>query len=259
MEVISETCPECGSKYLMKTGFGTERIEDEVHRLFPEARTLRLDSDSAKIRTKIPRIIEQFRNKEADILIGTQMIAKGHDFPDVTLVGIVLADIGLSMPSYRSSERAFQLITQAVGRSGRSDKTGEAIIQTYMPEHYAITMAARQDYELFYRKEMGMRKLQSYPPYTYLASVNISGKNEELVIETTFKVVEQLNSEFKDDAVILGPTTPYISFEKDKYIRVALVKYKNQEKARTILDKLLKTLINKSQIDVAINIDPYNF
>ena len=259
MEVISETCPECGSKYLMKTGFGTERIEDEVHRLFPEARTLRLDSDSAKIRTKIPRIIEQFRNKEADILIGTQMIAKGHDFPDVTLVGIVLADIGLSMPSYRSSERAFQLITQAVGRSGRSDKTGEAIIQTYMPEHYAITMAARQDYELFYRKEMGMRKLQSYPPYTYLASVNISGKNEELVIETTFKVVEQLNSEFKDDAVILGPTTPYISFEKDKFIRVALVKYKNQEKARTILDKLLKTLINKSQIDVAINIDPYNF
>ena len=259
MEVVSDNCPECGSKYLMKTGFGTERIEEEVHKLFPEARTLRLDSDSAKIRTKIPRIIEQFRNKEADILIGTQMIAKGHDFPDVTLVGIVLADIGLSMPSYRSSERAFQLITQAVGRSGRSDKTGEAIIQTYMPEHYAITMAARQDYELFYRKEMGMRKLQSYPPYTYLASLTIAGKNEELIIETILKVVDQLNSEFKDDGVVLGPTTPYISFEKDKYMRVALVKYRDQNKARTILEKMVKSLANKSQITVSINIDPYNF
>ena len=121
---MPESCPECGSSYIMKTGFGTERIEEEVQRLFPGVRTLRLDSDSAKIRTKIPSIIEDFRQKKADILIGTQMIAKGHDFPDVTLVGVVLADIGLSMPSFRSNERAFQLITQAVGRSGRKDKKG---------------------------------------------------------------------------------------------------------------------------------------
>ena len=259
MEVVSETCPECGSKYLMKTGFGTERIEEEIHRLYPEARTLRLDSDSAKIRTKIPRVIEAFRNKEADILIGTQMIAKGHDFPDVTLVGIVLADIGLSMPSYRSSERAFQLITQAVGRSGRSDKKGEAIIQTYMPEHYAITMAARQDYEVFYAKEMKMRKAQGYPPYQYLASVTISGKNEELVVETIYKIVEQLNYEFKDQGVILGPTTPYVSFEKDKHLRVALVKYRDQELARTILSKIIKTISGKNSINISVNIDPYNF
>ncbi len=259
MEVISETCPECGSKYLMKTGFGTERIEEEIHRLYPEARTLRLDSDSAKIRTKIPRVIEAFRNKEADILIGTQMIAKGHDFPDVTLVGIVLADIGLSMPSYRSSERAFQLITQAVGRSGRSDKKGEAIIQTYMPEHYAITMAARQDYEVFYAKEMKMRKAQGYPPYQYLASVTISGKNEELVVETIYKIVEQLNYEFKDQGTILGPTTPYVSFEKAKHLRVALVKYRDQELARTILSKIIKTISGKNSINISVNIDPYNF
>ena len=259
MEVVADTCPECGSKYLMKTGFGTERIEEEVNRLFPEARTLRLDSDSAKIRTKIPQIIEAFRNKEADVLVGTQMIAKGHDFPDVTLVGVILADIGLSMPSYRSSERAFQLITQAVGRSGRSDKTGEAIIQTYMPEHYAITMAARQDYELFYKKEMQMRKMQSYPPYQYLASVTISGKNEELVIDTIYKVVDQLNMEFKDEGVVLGPTTPFISFEQDKHLRVALVKYKNQALARTILSKIIKSIANKSAVNISVNIDPYNF
>ena len=180
----------------MKTGFGTEKIEEEVNRLFPEARTLRLDSDSAKIRTKIPAIIEEFRQKRADILIGTQMIAKGHDFPNVTLVGVVLADIGLSMPSYRSNERAFQLITQAVGRSGRKDKKGIAIIQTYMPNNYAITMSARQNYELFYRKEMEFRRLQSYPPYSYLASVTVAGKNEEHVIEGMVSLIEFLNHEF---------------------------------------------------------------
>ena len=259
MEEGPEVCPECDSKYLMKSGFGTERIEEEVHKLFPNARTLRLDSDSAKIRTKIPKIIEAFRNKEADVLVGTQMIAKGHDFPDVTLVGIVLADIGLSMPSYRSSERAFQLITQAVGRSGRSDKKGEAIIQTYMPEHYAITMAARQDYEVFYRKEMTMRKLQGYPPYTYLASVSISSKNEELCIETVTRLADQLNYEFKENGVILGPSAPYIAFENDKFVRNILVKYKDQALANKILNKILKSLSGKSQISITINIDPYNF
>ena len=259
MEEGPEECPECGSKYLMKNGFGTERIEEEVHKLFPNARTLRLDSDSAKIRTKIPKIIEAFRNKEADVLVGTQMIAKGHDFPDVTLVGIVLADIGLSMPSYRSSERAFQLITQAVGRSGRSDKKGEAIIQTYMPEHYAITMAARQDYELFYKKEMMMRRLQSYPPYSYLASVTIASKNEDLCIDTVTRLADQLNYEFKDQGVILGPCTPYIAYENDKFVRNILVKYKDTKLANQILSKILKSLSTKSQISISINIDPYNF
>jgi len=259
VEKMSETCPECGSQYLMRPGFGTERIEEEVHRLFPEARTLRLDSDSAKIRTKIPSTIEAFRNKEADILIGTQMIAKGHDFPDVTLVGIVLADIGLSLPSYRSTERAFQLITQAVGRSGRSDKKGEAIIQTYMPNNYAITLAARQDYELFYKKEMGERKVQGYPPYYFIAGITISGKVEDTVIETGYDASDFLNREFKDEGVILGPAAPYISKEGNRFIRIILVKYRNAKLAKEILQKLLDSLSNKTQISLTINIDPYNF
>ena len=259
VEQNPSVCPECGSQYLMKTGFGTERIEDEVNRLFPEARTLRLDSDSAKIRAKIPQIIEQFRNKEADILIGTQMIAKGHDFPDVTLVGIVLADIGLSMPSYRSNERAFQLITQAVGRSGRSDKKGQAIIQTYIPSHYAITMAARQDYELFYRKEMEMRKMQSYPPYTYLASVTLASKSEESAISGIYDVVDFLNDNLRENAVILGPTTPYIPYEGNKFVRTALIKYRDQNLIHEVLKKLLELYMDKSQYSISINIDPYNF
>ena len=257
-EVDHEICPECGSKYLMRVGYGTERIEEEVHKLFPEARTLRLDSDSAKIRTKIPQIIEAFRNKEADILIGTQMIAKGHDFPDVTLVGVVNADIGLSLPSYRSSERVFELITQAVGRSGRSDKKGEAIIQTYSPTHYAITMAARQDYELFYRKEMEIRKLQFYPPYSFIASVTVASKNEELTIDTVYRIIDKLADELKEEAVILGPTTPYVPYENNKHIRSIMVKYRRSEIVKPALEKLLKSSLNKSGISLTVNIDPYN-
>ena len=259
VEPLPETCPECGSQYLIKTGFGTERIQEEVERLFPSARTLRLDSDSAKNKSKIPETIEAFRKKEADILIGTQMIAKGHDFPDVTLVGIVLADIGLSMPSFRSNERAFQLITQAIGRSGRKDKPGMAIIQTYMPSHYAITYAARQDYELFYRKEMEMRKLQFYPPYAYLASVSLRGKNEEKIIESTYQIVDYLNDEFLDEAQILGPTTPYIPVEMGLHIRSILIKYRNPNKAHQILEKMVDLFSGNSQYDLFINIDPYNF
>ena len=259
VEPYPETCPECGSKHLLKTGFGTEKIQEEVERLFPSARTLRLDSDSAKNKTKIPETIEAFRKKEADILIGTQMIAKGHDFPDVTLVGIVLADIGLSMPSFRSNERAFQLITQAIGRSGRKEKPGLAIIQTYMPSHYAITFAARQDYELFYRKEMEMRKLQFYPPYSYLTSVTVRSRNEDTVIENTYQIVDFLNDEFFEDAQILGPTTPYIPIDMGFHLRSILLKYRDPEKARKILNKMLELFGGNSQYELFINVDPYNF
>ena len=260
VEPMPNECCECGSKYIMKTGFGTERIQEEVLRLFPNARCLRLDSDSAKQRTKIPKIIEEFRNQEADILVGTQMIAKGHDFPNVTLVGIVLADIGLSMPSYRSSERAFQLITQAVGRSGRKDLPGEAIIQTYIPSHYAITMAARQDYDLFYSKEMGMRKLQKYPPYTFMAALTLSGKNEDNVVGSAFDLVDYLLKETDEETTqILGPTTPYIAKIRDTHMRTVLVKYRDQEKLREVFKKIISIFAKKPGVDITVDIDPYNF
>ena len=259
VEPYPTICPECGANHLIKTGFGTERIQEEVERLFPSAKTLRLDSDSAKNKSKIPETIEAFRKKEADILIGTQMIAKGHDFPDVTLVGIVLADIGLSMPSFRSNERAFQLITQAIGRSGRKDKPGIAIIQTYMPSHYAITYAARQDYELFYRKEMEMRRMQFYPPYSYLASVTVRGKNEDKVIEQTYRIVDFLNEEFLDEAQILGPSTPYIPVEMGLNVRSVLIKFRNPLKAHNTLEKMVDIFGTNSQFELFINIDPYNF
>ena len=256
---MPEECPECGSKYLMKTGFGTERIEEEVHRLFPDARTLRLDSDSAKIRAKIPAIIEEFRQNKADILIGTQMIAKGHDFPNVTLVGVVLADIGLSMPSFRSNERAFQLITQAVGRSGRKDKNGIAIIQTYIPNNYAITMAARQNYELFYRKEMEYRRIQSYPPYSFLACLTLSGSNEENVIASMYNLIDFMNDSLGDDGVVLGPTTPYVPYEGKNAVRTALIKFKDYKIVHELLKKIIDIYSTKNGLKLTVNIDPYNF
>lgn len=259
MEVMRDTCPECGSKYLMKTGYGTERIVDELHRLYPSARVLRLDSDTAKARTMIGKTLEKFANKEADILVGTQMIAKGHNFKDVTLVGVVSADAGLSSPSYRSSERTFQLITQAVGRSGREKLGGQAIIQTYNPSNYAITFAARQDYDLFYKKEMAMRKLQFFPPYSYLVSLSISAKNEDLCIETIYTVTDILNKSLGDKAIILGPITPYIPYDGKKYKRSILIKYRDQKEVHEVLSSLLKTLSNKTQINILVNFDPYDF
>ena len=260
VELMPNECPKCGSPYLMKAGFGTERIELEIHRLFPSARTLRLDSDVAKIRKKIPQTIEKFANKEADILIGTQMIAKGHNFPDVTLVGVVLADIGLNMPSFRAAERVFQLITQAVGRSGRLNKKGEAFIQTYAPDHYAVILGGKQDYDAFYNKEMTMRRLQKYPPYVHLASLTLSGKNEDMVISTIYAVIKDIQEALTvDEITVLGPIAPYIPYENDSYKRVALLKYKDQKKVKAVLAKIIKTLSNKSGINIAVNIDPYDF
>lgn len=258
VETLNDICPKCGSSYFLKTGFGTEKIEEEVKRLFPTCRTLRLDSDNAKIRTNIFKTLEKFKNKEADILIGTQMIAKGHDFPNVTLVGVVLADIGLSMPSFRSSERTFQLITQAVGRSGRSDKEGKAIIQTYSIDHYAITLAAKQDYDHFYIKEMGIRKLTQYPPYTFLCNVLISSKNEENVISSSMNIADFLRQRFSSEGVILGPTCPYVSFENDTFKRNILIKYKSQALAHKIMEDLL-ILTNSNGINIKIDFDPYDF
>src|SRR5213075_3231330 len=154
----------CAGPYLEQAGFGTERVEAEVKRLCPTARVARLDRDAIRRKGALTAILEKFRAGEIDVLVGTQMIAKGHDFPRVTLVGVVSADVGLGLADYRASERTFQLLTQVVGRAGRGDIPGEAIIQTLYPEHYAIQSAADQNYEAFYAHEMEFRKSLRYPP-----------------------------------------------------------------------------------------------
>ncbi len=259
VEVASDTCPECGSHFLSYGGFGTERIEQEVKKIFPEAKTIRLDSDVGQVRNNIQKTLTAFANHEADILVGTQMIAKGHDFPNVTLVGVVLADIGLSIPSFRSSERVFELITQAVGRSGRADKVGKAIIQTYNPYHYAIRYASKQDYESFFKQEMAIRKLRLCPPYRYLISVELSCKDEEEVCSTSLEIVKEIERNKFEDVSIIGPVTPYIAFEREHHVRVILIKYKNSDKIKQYLEELLVRMKSNYQIDIRINVDPYNY
>ncbi len=256
---VPDSCPNCGSTHLMKLGYGTEKIEDEVHKLFPNAITLRLDSDVGKERTAMRQVIDEFSNHNADILIGTQMIAKGHDFKDVTLVGVINADLGLSAPSYRNSERTFELLTQAIGRCGRGDKMGEAIIQTYNPSHYAITNAARQDYESFYKIEINKRKGMHYPPFYYLCGVKISGKNEKAVIELSTNIKYSLSTLLGDKVILYGPIIPYISYNDGKYNRSVLIKYRDNKSVKEVLKESKEALTVRGNIEISIDFDPYDF
>jgi primosomal protein N' (replication factor Y) len=250
-------CSECGSSHLMKHGFGSQRVESEINRLFPKAKTLRLDSDIAKVRLSATSILEKFSNGEADILIGTQMIAKGHDFENVTLVGIVLADIGLTLPHYRSSERTFQLISQAVGRTGRGAKEGLAIIQTFMPNHFAIQTGSKQNFQSFYNQEMKQRKITQYPPYTYLVLIELSSSQLELVTETSVQLVELLDQKIQDKGSVIGPNIPYPEKMGLSYRRRILIKYKNMEDIHAILSEIVDIFLLKSSVKFSINFDPY--
>ncbi len=180
-EKAVKVCPVCGSKYIGGMRAGTEQIEEGVSKLFPDVRILRMDGDTVRHKDDYDRILSDFKDHKADILIGTQMIVKGHDFPLVTLVGIILADLSLNSSDYRSAERTFDLLTQAAGRAGRGKSAGEVVIQTYEPEHYSIEAAAQQDYNMFYSKEIMFRELMSYPPVSHLLKVLIEGRDEEKV------------------------------------------------------------------------------
>ena len=179
---VPKTCPSCGSHYIRYFGTGTQKIEEETRRLFPEASILRMDADTTTGKNGHARILELFGKGKADILIGTQMIAKGHDFPNVTLVGILAADLSLNLGTYQAAENCFQLITQAAGRAGRGELPGQVFIQTYQPENHAIRMAAAQDYEGFYQEEILLRQAMEYPPFSHIFSVLITGEMEQEVI-----------------------------------------------------------------------------
>ena len=196
-EPMPDKCPECGSPYISGFQAGTEQAESFLSRQFPKARILRMDADTTRTKGSYEKILSSFANEEADILIGTQMIVKGHDFPNVTLVGILLADQSLNASDYRSAERTFQLLTQAAGRAGRGKYPGDVVIQTYEPEHYSIVHAAHQNYEEFYREEMVYRKLLRYPPAEHLLAIQIISRSEEhasLFAHKTRALLEQLTA-----------------------------------------------------------------
>lgn len=220
-----KSCPSCGSQYIGGFKAGTQQVEELVIRRFPGARVLRMDMDTTRKKDGHEKILEAFAGEEADILIGTQMIVKGHDFPNVTLVGILAADMSLFSNDYRAGERTFQLLTQAAGRAGRGRSKGEVVIQTYNPEHYSIEMAAAQDYDGFYEAEMNYRVLMGYPPVEQLLAVLMTGPEEE-ILETAAKYLKEFVLRIDKNKLlkVIGPASPYVAKVNDVYRRILYLK-----------------------------------
>jgi len=209
-------CPKCGSKYLYFVGEGTEKVEEELRQLFPAARVGRLDRDAARRKRAHERILGQFARGGLDILTGTQMIAKGHDFQRVTLVGVVAADGILGLPDFRAGERTFQLLTQVAGRAGRGELPGKVIVQSHYPDHYAIQFGARQDYEGFYAQELRFRRLMHYPPFTALANLVVRDRKLEAAIGYARRLGEFFAAQKAEGLRVLGPAqAPLARLKKD--------------------------------------------
>ncbi len=256
-----QVCPECGSKHIGGFKAGTQQIEDVVKKEFPNARILRMDMDTTKEKDGHEKILEAFANEEADILIGTQMIVKGHDFPNVTLVGILAADLSLYADDYRAGERTFQLLTQAAGRAGRGSQKGEVVIQTYSPDHYAVETAAAQDYQAFYEEEIAYRKLMGYPPVEQLVAILIAGEDEkhlEMACDYLKKYAERVN---KNQVRIIGPASPFVGKVNDVYRRVLYLKHTDYHSLTEMKDKLEQYIEMNSGFDklrIQFDFNPMN-
>ena len=262
-ENIPKTCPECGSDYVKPFGIGTEKVEEEVKKLFKNAKVLRMDKDTTSKKGELDKILNKFKNKEANVLIGTQMLSKGLDFEDVTLVGILSADMMLNFPDFRSFETTFQLITQVSGRAGRSHKEGKVVLQTYDTDHYVIRRSLNYDFEGFYEDEIKVRKIFNYAPFNNMISVVVSGKNESLVEKNINKMYNSLIYLLKERGVedfdfILGPNACAISKINQNYRYQLLFKDDNIE--INLLKGIIKYIcITKKEVvfdkDVNISID----
>ena len=252
-----QVCPECGSPYIGGFKAGTQQIEKVVQDTFPGVRTLRMDFDTTRNKGSYDKILASFAAHEADVLIGTQMIVKGHDFPDVTLVGVIAADLSLNADDYRCGERTFQLLCQAVGRCGRGKKPGEAVIQTYHPDHYSIQAAAVQDYEAFYEEEMSYRELMDYPPAAHMMAVLGSCPEEELLIQAMHYLQLYINRIYKKkDLHVIGPAYASVGKVKDIYRQVIYLKHEDYGTLVRIRDQMEKYIeINSGFRKIYIQFD----
>lgn len=253
-------CPECGSPYIGEFRAGTQQIEDLVKKRFPEAKILRMDMDTTRQKDAHEKILEAFANEEADILVGTQMIVKGHDFPNVTLVGVLAADMSLYTDDYRSGERTFQLLTQAAGRAGRGERPGDVVIQTYDPGHYAIEAAAAQDYEMFYEQETAYREMMGYPPAENLTAVHVSCEDEELLEKGCHYLKEYiLRIKGNVPVQVIGPASPGIDKIRDVYRRVIYLKsprYDTLVKIKDLMEKYIEINSGFDKMRIQFDFNP---
>ncbi len=258
-KAVPETCPECNSEHMTRKGFGTQLVAEELHAIFPEARILRLDADSTGTKFSHETILSEFREHKADILIGTQMVTKGHDFPDVTLVGVINADSALYLDDFRASERTFALLTQVIGRAGRADKPGRAVIQTYSPDNETINLAARQDYESFYASAIKLRKQLQFPPFCEFVLLGVHGEDEKEVLELTLKLDtklrEYIGGEFSDIPMyIFGPFEAPIYKVNNVFRMRIIIKCQVTRRMRELICRLLSDF-PKASAKAAISID----
>ncbi len=263
-------CPECGSKYISGFRAGTQQIEEKLKEIYPDMRILRMDADTTKTKESYEKILTAFGNGEADVLVGTQMIVKGHDFPNVTLVGVLAADLSLSVGDYRAGERTFQLVTQAAGRAGRGGLAGEVVVQTYQPEHYAIVHAGNQDYKAFYEEEVLYRDLMQYPPVAHMMAVQIYAMVEKEGLQVANKLAEEAakyktsvnvqENRTNKNVQIIGPALAGIGKINDIYRFVFYVKHEEYQVLIDVKDKLEMycSSMDLRQINIQFDFDPIN-
>ena len=232
-----DKCPSCGSKYIGGFKAGTQKIEEAVQKMFPEARILRMDADTTKGKTGHQDILNAFANEEADILIGTQMIVKGHDFPKVTLMGVLAADMSLNANDFRSSERTFDLLTQASGRAGRGELPGNVVIQTYQPEHYSVVTAADADYEAFFKQELAYRNMMDYPPCAHMLLISVTSLSDTEAAGKAQELADYVRTNYPQ-VFLAGPHDAGIKKVNDVYRRILYMKDADYEVLVQIKDAL---------------------
>ncbi len=255
-EPIPQVCPNCHSRHIRYYGTGTEKVERELHQLLPNARIIRMDVDTTRRKGMHEKLLRQFGTQQADILLGTQMIAKGLDFPNVTLVGVLNADTGLGLPDFRASEHTFDLLCQVSGRAGRANKQGQVIIQTFNPDHYAIRDAQAHDYERFFRQEMNLRHQAGYPPYYYTIRLMASHPEEAQAARAMAHIRQKLDHHLASTTIVLGPTPRAIARMKRRYYYQIVIKYKKDPYLHQLLLQILQETQSKSFKDVQVSIDP---
>ncbi|WP_072152475.1 primosomal protein N' [Weissella viridescens] len=260
-EPIPKTCPNCGSQRIRPFGAGTQKVEAMLKEYLPTARVLRMDQDTTRKKGATDGMLEAFGNHEADILLGTQMIAKGLDFPDITLVGVLNADTTLALPDYRAAERTFQLLTQVSGRAGRADKPGEVIVQTYNPEHYALRFAQTHDYEGFYQYEMAIRKEWQYSPYYYTIQLKVLHESQTESARVAYEIADWLKPYLDLQTVMLGPSAGSVARLNNKYVYRIVIKYRQSAKLFEALDELMQAgqRLQRQKVTLLIDRDPVNF
>ncbi|MFP5379334.1 MAG: primosomal protein N', partial [Vicinamibacteria bacterium] len=253
--LVPKACPTCAAPYMEHIGFGTERVEAEVRRHFPDARVARVDRDSIRRRGALTELLGRFARRDIDVLVGTQMIAKGHDFPEVTLVGVVSADVGLGLADFRAAERTFQLLTQVAGRAGRGTERGEAIIQTIYPDHYSIRLATTQDYPAFFAKEVDFRTAMRYPPLVAMVNVLARGATLDAALETAGELARRVRAGAGDGFVVLGPAVAPMARLRGEYRAQFFLKGRHRGRMREALAAALASMPEVSR-RVTVDVDP---